>query len=243
MTGAYFGLNGVTEFNENGERLLTFGIHLVRDPIRMTLDNEGNLLVTDSFEGNVKIFAPPGSLVGTIGDGHLAAAVSVAVGPDGRVYVGDRIQGDVRVFSGAGDYLFSFGGDLLLDAGDIEVSSDGRVVVTDGAGGHVHIFDAVGQLTATIDFATSTLALDEMDVLYLPALEIIEKYDLSGNFIGNIPMREPHIVSSIHVDDEGNITLLDFFSGAIQVYDQEGSLLREFGGEIYRYSKDVLVTP
>jgi len=247
VTGTYDGHKGITEFDGNGNRVKTFGIFQVQDPGRMALDGEGNLLVADSFAGNVKKFDPQGNLLGTIGDGTMIAAGCVAVGFNGDIYVGDRIRGEVRRFDDSGTLLGTFGGDLLLDVSDMQISRDGQILVADGATGNLSTFSPEGQPAGSfrIDVRSylSAVTTDEAGDFYLPKMEVIEKRDPAGNLLQEIPLEELHVVSSLRMNGEGNLVLLDYLTGCVEVIDPQGGVWQEFGGESYRYSNDVLILP
>jgi len=234
----------ITQFSEQGIRLVSFGIYQLLDPGKMAMDNEGNLLIADSYAGDIKKFTPSGEYTGSLGNGHLIVAACVDVGPDDKVYVGDRIRGEIRVFDASGEYLGAFGGDILLDTAEIKVSDGGWILVGDTMAGYVRVFSPEQQLVGSIPrISPGTFAVDEDGFVYLPGQDTIDKYDLTGEPVETIHTGESRIVSAIEVDGVGNMALLDFLEGVLRVYGPDGSLLREFGGDLYRYANDVLIIP
>ncbi|RIL10781.1 hypothetical protein DCC79_06935 [bacterium] len=78
-------------------------------PRGLAVDPAGRLLVADTGNHRVQVFAPGGAYVGTLGGvpgkgtGGLREPRGVGVGPDGRVYVADTYNHRIQVFTPAAD--------------------------------------------------------------------------------------------------------------------------------------------
>lgn len=113
-------------------------------PVRLAMDQAGNLYVANTNSGQVLKFNPDRLPGGSI-DG-FRRPLSVAVDGAGRIYVGDCGDGSVTVYDSAGTYLFSLGsgqGEFAMPGG-IAVASNGSVYVTDSPRNVVKVYDSAG---------------------------------------------------------------------------------------------------
>jgi hypothetical protein len=81
----------------------------------------GQIVIGDVSEGNVKLFAPDGSLIRVIGrkgrgPGEFTAPRYPRFGPGGRIYVADAQDPRIQVFDSVGDFL---GGTRIQEVGVI----------------------------------------------------------------------------------------------------------------------------
>lgn len=127
------------------------GEALVR-PVRMDLDREGRIYVSDDLCHCVWIFSPTGSLVlelGGLGDAasRFRDPAGVAVGARGAVYVADPGNHRIQVFDSIGNWKAAWDGpaeDPLKEPTGIDVGADGNVYVADAADARVRVFTAEG---------------------------------------------------------------------------------------------------
>jgi DNA-binding beta-propeller fold protein YncE len=128
-------------------------------PRDITVDPDGNLLVTDTGNKRVLKFSPEGEHLATYGKGgsgpgEFNEPVGVAVGPGGDIYVADAWNRRIQRFDADFTYLGeieveSWGSEGVTDKPYIAVLADGRVLATDPANARVLVFDAEGDLVAT----------------------------------------------------------------------------------------------
>jgi peptidylamidoglycolate lyase len=143
---------------ESGRHLRSWGANLFLMPHGLTIDEQGNVWVTDVLLHQIFKFSPAGELLLTLGKARVPGAdrmhfnlpTDVAVLPDGSFYVSDG-YGNARVvkFSAAGEYQFEWGrrgtgpGEFDLPHA-IDVDAGGRVYVADRSNARVQVFDRRG---------------------------------------------------------------------------------------------------
>jgi len=127
------------------------GEALVR-PVRMDVDREGRIYVSDELCHCVWIFSATGALVtqlGGLGDApsRFRNPAGVAVGPKGAVYVADAGNARVQVFDSIGNWKAVWNGpadDPLEEPTGIDVAPDGNVYVADATAARVRVFTPAG---------------------------------------------------------------------------------------------------
>jgi DNA-binding beta-propeller fold protein YncE len=125
----------------------TFGRDELSQPHDAVFDHSGRLLVADTGNDRIAIYA--------VDDGHarlvgelkgLAGPEGVGVAPDGRIYATNTRTASVSVFRGGklertvGEYGSAAG--QFSRPHDIDVDRDGRVYVVDSGNHRVQVFDA-----------------------------------------------------------------------------------------------------
>ena len=152
-------LNFVTAWGQPATDLANPGPYDLFGPRGITIDAEGDLLVTDTGNKRVLKFSPDGEHLATYGKGgsgpgEFEEPVGIAVGPGGDIYVADTWNQRIQRFDADFNYLGeieveSWGSQGVTDKPYIVVLSDGRVLATDPANAGVLVFSAKGELLAT----------------------------------------------------------------------------------------------
>lgn len=163
----------VLEAEESGETpdAARFGAYLatiepLSVPAGVALDDEGRVLVCETLEHRVRVFAADGSPVGSFGSYGTGAAKldrprDLAIGDDGLVYVADTGNHRVQVFARDGRFVGSWSGrgtdpGRLLEPIGIDVGA-GVVAVAESGNDRVTIFNKRGSLVRILGGEDGTL--------------------------------------------------------------------------------------
>jgi sugar lactone lactonase YvrE len=181
-------------FDLRGNVERSFGAGMFAWPHGMTVDDEGNVWVTDAVGyapvpdgwGHVVYkFSPEGELLMTLGQKGVAGdgpdtfnkPSDVLVAPDGSIFVADGhdATGNNRIvkFAPDGSFIMEWGGTggedgEFRDPHALAMDSQGRLFVGDRGNSRIQIFDQEGNhLSTWTQFGRpSGLYIDEDDVLY-----------------------------------------------------------------------------
>ena len=144
---------------ETGEVVDQWGAETFVMPHGLTIDDEGNIWLTDVGLHQVFKFDPGGTLLLTLGErgvpgedeDHFNMPTDVAIANNGTFYVSDGYRNSrVSKFSPEGNYITSWG-TKGSSAGQFDVphsiaiDSQGRVFVADRGNARIQIFDETGQ--------------------------------------------------------------------------------------------------
>ena len=150
-------------FSPSGEKLRSFGTRgsgqgEFRYPHKVAVDDEGNILVTDSSNHRIQKFTSEGQFLAAVGSGSLAGIAFNA--SNKKVYVVDRDNHYVQVFNSDLTFSSTFGKkgsgkgqfykpyDIACDGtGKVYVADDctGKVYVADRNNHRIQVFTAEGQ--------------------------------------------------------------------------------------------------
>ena len=217
----------------------------------LSVDNEGNVYVTDSGNARIQKFTSDGQFLKTWGvsgtdNGEFKKPTGIAT-YENNVYVVDSEQARIQVFDSTGKFLQSWGkfgsdqGEFFYPQG-ISISNDGIIFVADTKNHRIQQFTVDGEFLSSFGIfgpgdgrlrAPVDVALGE-DYVYVsdPGNFKIEKYTYEGisvasfdyNF-GGYPIRP----NGLTVDPDGNVYLTDSYKQRIVKIDPEGNTLKIFG--------------
>ena len=125
-------------------------------PHGITVDDQGNLLVTDRISSQVQRFTPEGRFRGEIGKGlgsapgHFHALSDVKLDAKGNIFVADGGNHRVQVFTADGRFIRTFGSrgtgpGELLGPHALVIGKDQRLYVAEDDNHRVSVFDHDGQ--------------------------------------------------------------------------------------------------
>lgn len=198
-------IDPVTKYDASGNPVLSFGAKMFVRPHGITVDNEGNVWVTDGVgiapkDGKpgkgqtVMKFSPQGKLLMTLGtpgvtgvDGsHFNAPSDVLIAPNGDIFVadghGEKTNARIVKFDKTGKFIKAWGkegkGQSEFDEPHgLAMDSQGRLFVADRANSRIQIFDQDGKFLAEWrQFGRpSGIAIDRNDVIYVADSQSDEK--------------------------------------------------------------------
>ena len=180
-------------------------------PYGITVDNDGNLFVTDLYNKRIQKFTNNGKFIkafgketdpqsgGEILEGRRGSAdkvtfrfpTSIAYGNE-KIFITDTLNNRVQVFSTDGDYIKTIGGP---DTPSVRLDSP------------------------------STVATDKDGNIYIGSFKknnifVLDKHYVRKTYFGNkgIGQMEFQGVSSIDVDDEGSIYVADYLNHRVKKF-------------------------
>lgn len=182
------------------------GNHGFSQPVGITGDSRGRILVADSVAGTIFVFDPTGHCQGEIGHGSLQRPCGLAFdATNDRLFIADAGLHQVVVMSLDGTLLAVIGtrgpglGEFNFPT-NVALGADGTLFVSDSLNFRVQVFDR--------DFK--------------PIRQIGRLGDMPGYFA------QP---KGIAVDSEQHLYVVDSQFEAVQLFDLDGQLLMSFGDE------------
>jgi DNA-binding beta-propeller fold protein YncE len=137
-------------------------------------------------------------------EGHLLAPRGIKVGPDGDIYVADSGNNRIQRFSADGEFVESWGG--FTEPWDVAVAPDGTVYVAD-----------------TWDHSIARLQMEGAAGTSWGTFGQYGLEDAPGQGVFYGPR-------GIAVDRAGTVYVADTGNKRIQVFDRDGTFLRQWGG-------------
>jgi len=217
----------------------------------LSVDNEGNVYVTDSGNARIQKFTSDGQFLETWGvsgidNGEFKKPTGIAT-YENNVYVVDSEQARIQVFDSTGKFLQSWGkfgsdqGEFFYPQG-ISISNDGVVYVADTKNHRIQQFTTDGEFLSSFGIfgpgdgrlrTPIDVALGE-NYVYVsdPGNSKIEKYTYEGISVGSFDYNfggSPTQPYGLTVDPDGNIYFTDLYKHRIVKIDPEGTTLKIFG--------------
>ncbi|XP_012944809.1 tripartite motif-containing protein 2 [Aplysia californica] len=208
--------------------------------------SEERVLVCDSNNQNVQVFAPSGECrlrFGTAGraPGKMQRPTGVAVTQNGNFLVADYDNKWISIFCPEGKYLSRIGATRLQGPKGVAVDREGRIIVVDNKSSCILIFQSNGKLLHKFgsrgnrddQFAgPHYAAINEQNDIIVSDFHnhCVKVFDRDGHFKfsfgsngeGNGQFNAP---TGVAVDDKGNMLVADWGNSRIQVFDSSGSFL------------------
>ena len=174
----------------------------VNGPWGVSINQQGEVVVSERYRHCISIFSPNGGKLrsyGTCGFGQrqLKHPRGVAVDSEGNILVADRDNNRIQVLSATGQFSGTAGNGLIHPI-DISVNSGNKkVYVSDNGNNRIQVLNS--DLTFSMNFGT--------------------------NGSGNGQFNSPH---GIACDSTGNVYVADTDNHRIQVFTAEGGFLTMF---------------
>ena len=179
-------------------------------PTSISLDQEGNVYVSDEWLNRITIFTKDGEPVGGWGiagdgDGEINGPSGLAFDAENSLYVVDSKNNRIQKFTSDGTFLAKWGGEGHGDGEfdlpwGIDIDSNGDVYVADWHNDRIQKFSPTGQF--------------------------LMKFGTSGN--GDGELNRP---TGVAVDKDGTIYVADWGNDRLQVFDQDGKFTTKMTGE------------
>lgn len=175
------------------------------------------------------------------------SAVATDSNNDVYVFQRDNVADPIIVFDDEGNYLRSIGADInFVNEHGMRIDKYDNIWVTDNRDHFVMKLSNEGEVLMTLGIPGQDGVTDETfgrpaDIAFGPNDEIyvadgygnsrVVKYDAEGNFVTTwgTPGSEPgqfDLVHSIATDSVGNVYVADRENNRIQIFDEDGTLLR-----------------
>lgn len=181
-------------------------------------------------------------------DVKLGQTPAINIDTQGRIWVLTRSEPPVHIFARDGQYLQSWGHDQFELVHQLHFDKDGNVWVADLLKHCVFKLSPGGRLLLTL--GTPGAPGDDQthlnmptDMVTTPAGDIfvtdgygnnrVVHYDAQGNFVNawgtkGVEPGQFSLPHSIDIDSQGELYVVDRNNNRIQVFDQQGQLLRIF---------------
>ena len=249
--------NRVQIFDEEGNYVAQFGEEgtgdgqfKTRSWIRVALNGEGDLWVTDSGNDRVERWeAQIGQIETTYqssfgkegaGNGEFKYVPDVAIAPDGTLWAADIENNRVQHFSASGEYVGQIGplGSKLNHPFAVEVDGEGNVYVSDNTvekyspeGEHLQTLATQGSGEGQVNFAPG-LDRDSEGNLWVADSSNgrVEEFNPKGEYVKSITGRSSPWGVSVS-PATGDIWVAERGAHRITVFDSEGEELFHFGSQ------------
>jgi DNA-binding beta-propeller fold protein YncE len=181
---------------------------------------------------------------------RLAGVSGVATDSKGNVFVFHRGETPLLVFEPSGKFIRSFGKGLFKSAHGLRIDKDDNIWTTDNADHVVIKFDHEGKVLMTLGERgvsgeddrhfnkPADIALGENGTFFIAdgyGNSRVVKFDKDGKFLlawgkkgkGEGEFNLPH---AVRIDSKGLVYVGDRENDRVQVFDQNGRFIRQFGG-------------
>lgn len=224
-------------------------------PVRITLNGNGELLVTDYVYGQVLTVDPDTlDITGEIDVNGKPLGIAWA---DNLYYVGNSSTGQVEVYNAAGHELFALGyGEVSIEMPQDIALADTNVYVVDGADKNVKIFSRDGIFVGTIPAGgqdanllanPTAITVDETNrqifvsdfgdlgstPLIAPRIQV---FNYAGDLLRTIQSGSANnyrftMPQGLSVNDDNELFVVDSLTGDVLMFDTvEGTLLGKVKG-------------
>lgn len=207
-------------------------------PKQVALDSDGNLVVADSGNDRISVFAGDGGFLRTIA-GAMDEPQDVAFGVGGLVFVADKGNDRVDVLGPTGEFIRQIGEGELEDPTGVAV--DGATVyVADSGNNRVARFSVTGAPLGSIELASPFSPRDVIvggdGDLYVADLgdERVDVFTKGGGFLRSFGEVGSGALSgpvALALDGSGGIYVADQVDERVEHFSEAGGFLGGFPAE------------
>jgi sugar lactone lactonase YvrE len=223
-----FGNKIIREFSIDGTHIRDIGAGSLNYVHGITIDSNDNIIATNYWGGQVVIFNPGGSVIGTISGFSYPA--DVAVDGSGNLFVADSNRWHVKKYDASYNFIKSFG-NIPSPDGPLRVAVDNsdNVYVSDSPNHRIQKFTNSGDfITAFGSYGTGNgqfnrpwgTAIASDGTLYITDFNNnrVQVLDSGGNFLETIGgFSGP---SGVVIGKNGEIIIADTYNNQVKVFTQ-----------------------
>ncbi len=224
-------LSRITVFSKIGEFLSNWGKKGSGDgeidhPAGLAISRDGTLYMTDSENHRVQLFTLDGRFkakFGSLGSGpgQFNMPWGIALDKDGRVFVADWRNDRIQQFTPEGEWQASFGqpgsgAGQLTRPSSVCVDADGDIYIADRQNDRVQVLSPDGRYVTHMrgDHSLSQWGRDKL----ISNPDMIRQRALAVGNDGGIFEKSFKQPTSVKIDNQGRLVVLENFGGRIQVY-------------------------
>ncbi|MCF6364773.1 MAG: T9SS type A sorting domain-containing protein [Bacteroidales bacterium] len=214
-------------------------------PVRMALDKEDNLYVTDNNQKEIIKYDASGNYTESFILNFFP--VSIAVSDKNELFIGNKKTGQIFKRSANGDISLFYSGCAFPC--EMEFTPDGLLYVVDSKLKQIIVLDASANIVKSFgsdvliyptsiayDGKNKRILVGEHGGLgtgFTPPCKVLV-FDLSGTFLSDFGSygngdNEFYRISDVSIGKCGNIYVCDPYQGNISVYDENLNFLTKFG--------------
>ncbi|NOX85825.1 MAG: 6-bladed beta-propeller [Chlorobi bacterium] len=222
----------------------------LKSPVRIALDDDGVVYVTDAFRKEIVKFDTSGQFLGTVNSGGFPLAL--AVNDDKQLVVSDNKVGAIKKFdfNGGDSEIYTnctYPSDAVFD-GDNKLyvvdSKQKQVIVMDLSGNVIRTFGsdvmayptgiAYDRKNARILVAEHGGTVSGLDATENGITAKVLVFDTKGNLLntfGEFGFEDGQLtrIQGLAVDNRGRVYVLDNLLGTVNIFDENGSFITKFG--------------
>ena len=169
-------------------------------PYGVTIDEKGQIYVTEIHSGLLKVFSPGGLLVDQIDlsevVGRTVSPGRITIDKEGLIYISDLMDNEILIFNDKGDFVRSVGKFESLQKAQ---NAGGKILGVSSMGNAVKVFDKEGAL-----------------------LQSFGKH-------GDESQKNFSFPTGFAVDSKSRLWIADAFQHRLKVFSLEGKFLFNFG--------------
>lgn len=174
----------------------------------VAIDSKGNMIVSHRGPRPILVYDSAGKLLHMFGDEELTGVHGTRVDPQDNIWVTDYKNHTVLKYSTSGTLLLALGKRDVAGADD--KTFDRPTDVAFAPDGHFFVSDGYG---------------NNRVVKFTKEGRFVKAWGTKGS--GDGELRLPHC---IQIDAEGLLHVADRENDRVQVFDQEGKFIRQYGG-------------